>query len=69
MDTLLLILLLVFGGVALMVLLGERFAKPADPARMRQLQRWLMPLVGLMSRPPVSKTTPSTSAGGFPGRP
>ena len=48
MDTLLLILLLVFGGVALMVLLGERFAKPADPARMRQLQRWLMPLVGLM---------------------
>lgn len=48
MDTLLLLLLLVFGGVALMVVLGERFAKPADPERMRQLQRWLIPLVGLM---------------------
>jgi hypothetical protein len=48
MDTLVLILLFVFGGVALMVVLGERFAKPADPERMRQLQRWLIPLVGLM---------------------
>jgi hypothetical protein len=48
MDTLLLILLFIFGGVALMVVLGERFAKPADPERMRQLQRWLIPLVGLM---------------------
>jgi hypothetical protein len=47
MDTLLLLLLLIFGGVALMVVLGERFAKPADPERMRQLQRWLLPLVGL----------------------
>lgn len=48
MDTLFLILLLIFGGVGLMVVLGERFAKPADPERTRQLQRWLMPLVGLM---------------------
>ncbi len=48
MDTLFLLLLLIFGGVGLMVVLGERFAKPADPERMRQLQRWLMPLVGLM---------------------
>ena len=43
-----LILLLIFAGVALMVVLGERFAKPVDPARMRQLSRWIMPLVGLM---------------------
>jgi len=48
MNTLFLLLLLIFGGVGLMVVLGERFAKPADPERMRQLQRWLMPLVGLM---------------------
>mgnify|MGYP003406530595 FL=1 len=48
MDTLLLVLLLIFGGVALMVVLGERFAQPADPQRLRQLQRWLLPLVGLM---------------------
>ena len=48
MNALLLVLLLIFGGVALMVVLGERFAQPADPQRLRQLQRWLLPLVGLM---------------------
>ena len=48
MNTLLLLLLLIFAGVALMVILGERFAKPADPERMAQLRRWLIPLVGLM---------------------
>jgi hypothetical protein len=48
MNTLLVILLLIFGGVALMVVLGERFAKPTDPQRLQQLQRWLLPLVGLM---------------------
>ena len=48
MDTLLLLLLLIFGGVALMVVLGERFAKPVDLARMNRLRRWLIPLVGLM---------------------
>jgi cadmium resistance protein CadD (predicted permease) len=48
MSNLLLILLAIFGGVALMVVLGQRFAKPADPEQMRRLQRWLFPLVGLM---------------------
>ena len=48
MDNLLLLLLLIFGGVALMVVLGERFAKPTDPERLNQLRRWLIPLVGLM---------------------
>ncbi|MBN7795421.1 hypothetical protein [Parahaliea mediterranea] len=48
MNNLFLLLLLIFGGVALMVVLGERFAKPADPERMAQLRRWLIPLVGLM---------------------
>jgi len=47
-NNLLLILLFIFAGVALMVVLGERFAQPADPRRIRQLRRWLMPLVGLM---------------------
>jgi hypothetical protein len=47
-NNVMLILLLIFGGVALMVVLGERFAKPADPQRMRQLRSWLMPLVGVM---------------------
>jgi hypothetical protein len=47
MGNLLLFLLLIFVGVALMVVLGERFAMPADPQQMRKLQRWIYPLVGL----------------------
>lgn len=47
MNTLLLLLVLIFAGVALMVVLGERFAKPADAEQMHKLQRWLYPLVGL----------------------
>jgi hypothetical protein len=30
-----------------MVVLGERFAKPADEQQLNRLRRWLMPLVGL----------------------
>ena len=48
MGTLLSLLLLIFVGVAVMVVVGKRFAKPADPASMARLQRWLIPLVGLM---------------------
>jgi len=48
MNNTLLILLFIFGAVALMVVLGERLARPADPQRMRQLRRWLIPLVGVM---------------------
>ena len=48
MNNLLLILLFIFGGVAIMVVLGERFGTPADPERQQQLRRWIMPLVGLM---------------------
>lgn len=47
MDKLLLLLLFIFGGVALMVLLGERFASPGDPERASRLSRWIYPLVGL----------------------
>jgi hypothetical protein len=48
MSNLFLILLLIFGGVALMVVLGGKFAKPADAAQLHRLQRWLLPLVGIM---------------------
>ncbi len=48
MNVLLVILLCVFAGVALMVLLGERYAKPMPAEKMARLQRWIMPLVGLM---------------------
>jgi hypothetical protein len=47
MSTLVLLLLGIFGGVALMVVLGERFAKPASPEQMARLSRWIYPLVGL----------------------
>ena len=48
MANLALILLFVFAGIAAMVILGERFARPADPQQMQRLSRWLVPLVGLM---------------------
>ncbi len=48
MNNLLLILLFVFAGVALMVTLGERFARTPDPSRLQALRRLLVPLVGLM---------------------
>ncbi len=47
MSNLLILLLLIFGGVALMVVLGERFATPVDPERLRRVQRWILPLVGV----------------------
>jgi hypothetical protein len=46
-NTLLLILLFIFGGVALMVVLGERFAKPLEPEQLQKITRWILPLVGL----------------------
>ncbi len=48
MANLLLILLCVFGGVALMVVLAQRHGKPMAAEEMARLQRWIMPLVGLM---------------------
>jgi cadmium resistance protein CadD (predicted permease) len=47
MNTLVLLLVMIFAGVALMVVLGERFAKSPDPEQMRKLQRWLYPLIGV----------------------
>ena len=47
MNTLLMLLLFIFGGVALMVVLGERFAKPMEPGKLQKITRWILPLVGL----------------------
>ncbi len=47
-DNLLLLLLFIFGGVALMVVLGERFASPGDADKAARLSRWIYPLVGLL---------------------
>lgn len=48
MSNLILLVLLIFAGVALMVVLGERYAQPMEPEKLRKLQRWIMPLVGVM---------------------
>ena len=48
MNNLLILLVFIFGGVALMVVFGERFAKPIEPEKAAQLSRWIMPLVGIM---------------------
>jgi len=45
--TLMTILLFIFVGVALMVVLGERFGTPMEPEKMQRLSRWILPLVGL----------------------
>lgn len=47
MNTLFMLLLFIFGGVALMVVLGERFAKPMEPEKLRTVTRWILPLVGI----------------------
>lgn len=47
MNSLFLILLFIFGGVALMVVLGEKFAKPMEPEKMQKLSRWILPLVAI----------------------
>jgi hypothetical protein len=45
---LLILLLLIFAGVALIAVVSKRFSGPADSERTQKLQRWLMPLVGVM---------------------
>ncbi|NND68295.1 MAG: hypothetical protein HKN19_11965 [Halioglobus sp.] len=47
MNNLFLLLLAIFGGVALMVVVGERVLKPMEPEAMAKLSRWIYPLVGL----------------------
>ncbi len=47
MNTLFMLLLFIFGGVALMVVLGERFAKPMEPEKLQKVTRWILPLMGI----------------------
>ncbi len=47
MSNLLLILLCTFAGVALMVVVIERFGKPMEAEKVAKLSRWIYPLVGL----------------------
>lgn len=46
-QELLLLLIVIFAGVALMVFVAERFAA-SDDATTAKLRRWIMPLVGLL---------------------
>ncbi|MCB1710830.1 MAG: hypothetical protein KDI10_19155 [Halioglobus sp.] len=45
---LLLVLLGILAGVALMAALAKRFGGDTDPVHVQRLQRWILPLVGLM---------------------
>ncbi len=47
MNNLILLLLAIFGGLALIVLILERFARPMEPERVQRLSRWIYPLVGV----------------------
>lgn len=47
MSNLLLLLLAIFGGLALLSFVLERIAKPMEPEKVQQLSRWIYPLVGL----------------------
>ncbi|MEM1112335.1 MAG: hypothetical protein AAGI11_10550 [Pseudomonadota bacterium] len=47
MTNLFLLLLAIFGGVALMVVVLERFGSPMSPDKQAKLSRWIYPLVGI----------------------
>lgn len=47
MSNLFILLLAIFGGVALMVLVLEKFGSPMSPEKQASLSRWIMPLVGV----------------------
>jgi heme/copper-type cytochrome/quinol oxidase subunit 1 len=46
-NNLLLLLLFIFGGIALIVFVLERFARPMEPEQVQRISRWIYPLVGL----------------------
>ena len=48
MTNLISLLFFIFVGVFLMVFLVERFAGDTDPEKVASLNRWIMPLVGLL---------------------
>lgn len=48
MENLLILLLFIFGGLALLSFILQRVAKPMEPERVQALSRWIYPLVGLL---------------------
>jgi arginine exporter protein ArgO len=48
MGNLLLILGVLLVSLVLFTQLTERFAKPMDPAKVAQISRWILPLVGVV---------------------
>ena len=48
MNNLLLLLLFIFGGIAVLAFILERIAKPMEPERALRVSRWIYPLVGLL---------------------
>ena len=47
MNNLILLLLAIFGGLALISFVLERIARPMEPEKVQRLSRWIYPLVGL----------------------
>lgn len=47
MSNLFLLLLFIFGGVALMAVLVERLAKPMEEEQVSKISRWIIPLAAL----------------------
>ena len=47
MNNLFLLLLAIFGGIALISFVLERVARPMEPEQVQRLSRWIYPLVGL----------------------
>jgi len=40
-------LLAIFGGIAVLSLVLQRFASPMEPDKVNRISRWIYPLVGL----------------------
>ena len=47
MTNLFLLLLAIFGGIALISFVLQRFASPMEPEKVSRISRWIYPLVGL----------------------
>ena len=47
MTNLFLLLLAIFGGIAVLSLVLQRFASPIEPDKVNRISRWIYPLVGL----------------------
>ena len=45
---LLFVLLVLFAALALLVVLGERYARPPSPEQLARFRRWILPLVGAL---------------------